>query len=190
MALGTAPLRPRRTSLWIWIIVLGVTAPLVLVLAFGLQRDPRAIPSPLVGQRAPDFRLSLLDGTAFDTTKYRGRVLIINFWASWCFPACYQEAPELQEIWDRYRDRGVVVLGINIQDSEPGAREFIKRFGHTFPNGMDQTGRISIEYGVYGVPETFLIDGQGRLVYKQTGAITAQVIDGKLVPLLRAGRDP
>lgn len=95
----------------------------------------------------------------------------MNFWASWCYPACYEEAPRLQRMWERYRERGVVVIGANIQDRESAAREFIRKFGQTFPNGMDLTGKISIDFGVYGVPETFVVDQNGIIVAKFVGAV-------------------
>ncbi len=184
MALTPSPVGSRRSTLWVWVIVLGGTIPLLAVLGVGLGRDPRAIPSPLVGKPAPAFTLRSFDGTLLKTTDYRGRVVIVNFWASWCYPACYEEAPELQRAWERYRARNVVILGVNIQDRESAARQFIRQLGLTFPSGSDPTGAISISYGVYGVPETFILDRQGRIVYKHVGAITEQVIADKVDPLL------
>lgn len=163
-------------------------AVLLLVLVVGLQRDPRAIPSPLVGRQAPDFILPLFDGGTLATSALRGKVMVVNFWASWCIPACYDEAPHLQRTWDRYRDRGVIVVGVNIQDQDIPARDFIARFMQTFPNGSDRLGKISIEYGVYGVPETFLMDRKGRIVAKHAGAVTEGVLAPEIEPLL-AGAD-
>lgn len=187
MVSGAAPVKQGSRVRWAWIAVTAVIAPLVLVFAAGLRRDARTIPSPLIGKPAPSFTLPLFSGGPFNTADYRGRILIVNFWASWCYPACYEEAPHLQRVWERYKDRGVVVVGVNIQDRERPAREFIQRFGHTFPNGMDRTGRISIDYGVYGVPETFIIDQQGRMIYKHVGAVTEESILEKIAPLLLEG---
>lgn len=160
--------RPRRTA---WLAALAVTLPVVALLAYGFTRNPRLLPSPLVGRPMPSFRVPGLDGGVVDSRALAGRILVVNFWASWCYPACYEEAPRLQRIWEAYRDRGVVVVGVNIQDREAPAREFVRRFGQTFPNGMDRTGRVSIDFGVAGVPETFVIDRSGRIVAKYSGAV-------------------
>lgn len=113
--------------------------------------------------------------------------MVVNFWASWCYPACYEEAPVLESGWREYRDRGVVFVGVNIQDTEPKAREFLSLFNHTFPNGPDPRGLISVDYGVYGVPETFFIDRTGTIRAKQVGAVTEAVLRQKLEPLLKDG---
>ncbi|MBI3975420.1 MAG: TlpA family protein disulfide reductase [Armatimonadetes bacterium] len=148
-----------------------MTLPVAGLLAFGFTRNPRALPSPLVGRPAPVFKLPLFAGGVLDAASLRGKILIVNFWASWCYPACYEEAPRLQRVWERFRNQGVVVIGVNIQDQERPAREFIRQFGQTFPNGMDRTGRISIDFGVYGVPETFIVDQEGVIVGKHVGAV-------------------
>src|SRR5713226_8564531 len=145
------------TQFYILALVVAIAIGVIGVLAFSLTRDPRAIPSPLIGRPTPDFSFELFDGGTLDTRALRGKVLVVNFWASWCYPACYEEAPRLQRMWERYRERGVVVIGVDIQDQESAAREFIRKFSQTFPNGMDVTGKISIDYGVYGVPETFVV---------------------------------
>lgn len=159
--------RTGKAVLW----ALAFALPLVGLLAFGFTRNPRALPSPLVGRPAPAFTLPLFSGATLPSSGLRGKILIVNFWASWCYPACYEEAPRLQRVWERFRNEGVVVIGVNIQDQEGPAREFIRRFGQTFPSGMDRTGRISIDFGVYGVPETFIIDQEGIVVGKHVGAV-------------------
>jgi cytochrome c biogenesis protein CcmG/thiol:disulfide interchange protein DsbE len=172
-----------RAVPWAWIGAGAVVLPLLFVLIVGLGRDPRALPSPLVGRMAPPFTLPLFDGRALTSTDLRGKVVVLNFWASWCVPACTDEAPQLQAIWDHYRDRKVVVVGINIQDLEKPARAFVQRFGQTFPVGMDPRGTLSIDYGVYGVPETFIVDRQGRAVYKHTGAVSEELLAPVITPL-------
>lgn len=162
--------RPR--SVWrASFVAVAVILPLLAVLAYGLTRDPGTISSPLVGRPMPDFTLELFQGGVFDTRTLRGKVLIVNFWASWCYPACYEEAPRLQRVWERFRSLGVVVIGVNIQDEEAAARAFIRQFNQTFPNGMDRTGKISIDFGIYGVPETFVVDQKGSIVDKFVGAV-------------------
>jgi cytochrome c biogenesis protein CcmG/thiol:disulfide interchange protein DsbE len=183
--MADAPVVSSRRSVRPWIAGLIGVAAFVGLLAFGLRRDPREIPSPLVGRPAPSFAMTLFDGSPFSTGAYRGKIMMVNFWASWCYPACYIEAPHLQRIWERYRDDGVVMIGVNIQDREVLARAFIRRFDLTFPNGMDATGRISIDYGIYGVPETFLIDRAGRIVYKHVGAATEDIFVPRIEALLQ-----
>jgi cytochrome c biogenesis protein CcmG/thiol:disulfide interchange protein DsbE len=114
----------------------------------------------------------------------RGRVVVVNFWASWCYPACYEEAPALERSWQVYRDRGVTFVGVDIQDKPEAGAKFIQDFKLTFPNAPDPTGRVSVDYGVYGVPETFFIDRQGRIRAKHVGALTEPIIREKLDRLL------
>lgn len=168
-----------------WLIPLA-TLPVLAVLAYGFRTDPRAIPSPLVGRPAPDFSLTTFEGTPVSLEGFRGQVVVLNFWASWCYPACYEEAPVLEAASHAYRERGVVVLGIDIQDTEPNARRFIKQFGLTFANAPDPKGTVSIDYGVYGVPETFVIDQEGRIREKHVGAVTESHIRRFVEPLLAA----
>lgn len=179
-----SPRSRSRLSLRALLIALAVTIPIAGVLIFGLTRDPRAIPSPLIGQPAPPFVLRLFDGGVLDTKAFRGRVIVVNFWASWCFPACYEEAPRLQRVWERYQDCGVIVIGVNIQDEEAAAQRFIRQFGQTFPNGMDRTGKISIDFGVYGVPETFVIDQNYLIRAKYVGAVLEEWMIDRIHQLL------
>ncbi len=158
--------------------------PLIGLLAYGFTTDPRAIPSPLIKKPAPPFTLKLFDGGPMHLEDLRGKVVLLNFWASWCFPACYEEAPVLERAWRAYKDR-VVVVGVDIQDTEPQARQFIGQFGLTFPNGPDPGGKVAIDYGVYGVPETFVIDQQGIIAFKQVGAVTDRMLAEQVEPLLR-----
>jgi cytochrome c biogenesis protein CcmG/thiol:disulfide interchange protein DsbE len=161
--------------------------PFLILLAYGFRTDPRAIPSPLVGRPAPRFSLALFDGGRLSLDELRGKVVVVNFWASWCYPACYEEAPVLEQGWRRYKERGVVVLGVDIQDTEEAARKFMKQFSLTFPNGPDPGGKISVDFGVYGVPETFFIDRNGRIGKKHVGAVTETLFTGEVERLLKEG---
>ena len=167
-----------------WLIPLAAL-PVVGLLAYGFRTDPRAVPSPLVGRSAPAFALTTFGGKAMSLESYRGKVVVLNFWASWCYPACYEEAPVLEASWRRLEPQGVVVLGVAIQDKVPDSLEFIRRFGLTFPNAPDPAGKVSIDYGVYGVPETFIIDRQGVIRRKHVGAVTDGVFRESVEPLLR-----
>ena len=159
----------RRALRW---AIPAAAVPVLLLLAYGFRTDPRAVPSPLVGRPAAEFQLTTFDGKPVSLASLRGQIVVVNFWASWCFPACYEEAPVLEAGWRAYRERGVVVLGIDIQDTDEAARKFIERFGLTFPNAPDPRGKVSIDFGVYGVPETFVIDRNGRIRGKHVGAVT------------------
>jgi cytochrome c biogenesis protein CcmG/thiol:disulfide interchange protein DsbE len=167
-----------------WLIPLAAV-PVLAVLAYGFRSDPRAIPSPLVGRPAVAFALTSYEGAPMSLDTLRGKVVVLNFWASWCYPACYEEAPVLEAAWRAYRDRGLVVVGVDIQDTEAAASRFIKQFGLSFPNAPDQKGKVSIDYGVYGVPETFVIDKQGRIRDKKVGAVTEAYLREKIEPLLQ-----
>jgi cytochrome c biogenesis protein CcmG/thiol:disulfide interchange protein DsbE len=169
---------------WKKLIVPIAVTPLLLLLAYGFKTNPREVKSPLVGNPAPPFALSSFEGASTGSEQLRGKAVVLNFWASWCFPACYEEAPALETAWQAYRDRGVMVIGVDIQDREADAKGFIDRFKLTFPNGPDPQGKISIDYGVYGVPETFFIDRAGKIHYKHVGALTSQVLKSKIEEML------
>jgi cytochrome c biogenesis protein CcmG/thiol:disulfide interchange protein DsbE len=168
---------------WRWLLPLAAL-PVLALLAYGFVLDPRNIPSPLVGRPAAAFTLTAFDGTPVSLEALRGKVVVVNFWASWCNPACYDEAPVLERAWRTYRDRGVVVVGVDMQDTTEAAQEFIRRFQLTFPNAPDHGGKVAVEYGVYGVPETFFVDRTGTIRAKHVGAVTDEVIRGTLDRLL------
>ncbi len=106
-------------------------------------------------------------------------MVFLNFWASWC-PPCRAEARTLEAAWRAYRDRDVVFVGINIQDQESNARAFLEEFGITYPNGIDRGSRIAIDYGLWGVPETFIIDRTGRITYKHIGLLGWETVTARL----------
>ncbi len=166
------------------LILAGIGA-VVTLLAYGFTTDPRAIPSTLTGKPAPDFSLTLFDGRTVRLSDFRGKVVFLNFWASWC-PPCRAEASLLEEAWRRYKNEDVVFLGVNIQDTEQSARTFLQEFGITYPNGQDPRSRIAINYGVYGIPETFFIDKEGRITYKHIGALERETILAKITEATRS----
>jgi len=166
------------------LIIVGIIVPLVWLLAYGFSRDPRYISSPLIGLQAASFTLPLFDGGTIRLEDLRGKVVFLNFWASWC-PPCRAEARTLEAAWQRYKDRGVVFLGIDIQDTEQDARAFLREFGITYLNARDASGKVAIEYGVWGIPETFFVDREGRITYKQVGALGWPIITAKLDEALR-----
>ena len=166
-----------------WLIP-AAALPVLALLAYGFRVNPRDIPSPLVNRPAATFTLTSYAGEPMSLEAYRGRIVVVNFWASWCHPACYEEAPVLERNWRAYRDRGVVVLGVDIQDKPDAAKKFIDGFSLTFPNALDTAGKVSVDYGVYGVPETFFIDGTGRIRAKHVGALTDETFRREVERLL------
>jgi cytochrome c biogenesis protein CcmG/thiol:disulfide interchange protein DsbE len=168
---------------WRWLVPLSAV-PVLAVLAYGFLLDPRSIPSPLVGRPAAPFTLTAFDGSPVSLEAWRGKVVVVNFWASWCKPACYDEAPVLERAWRTYRDRGLVVVGVDMQETPEAARAFIRQFQLSFPNAADDGGKVAVEYGVYGVPETFFVDRAGTIRAKHVGAVTDEVIRATLEPLL------
>jgi len=161
------------------ITTLAVLLPLIGLLAYGFSRDPRYIYSPLIGRQAPPFTLTLFDGKKVSLEDFRGKAVFLNFWASWC-PPCRAEARDLEAAWQRFKDQDIVFLGIDIQDTEEAALAFIKEFNITYPNGRDASGKIAIDYGVWGIPETFFIDARGRITYKQVGSLGSAIIIAKM----------
>lgn len=158
----------------------------VVLLGYGLRTNPRSVASPLVGAQAPEFALPRFDGGELRLASLRGRVVVINFWASWCVP-CREEAAALEAVWRRHRDSGLILVGVNIQDREAAARAFVGHTRTTYPNVTDATGAISIAYGLYGVPETFVIDRAGRIRSRQVGAVTVETLVEQIQPALEAG---
>jgi cytochrome c biogenesis protein CcmG/thiol:disulfide interchange protein DsbE len=173
-----------------WRTVALVLAPLVLfalLLATGLGRDPRELPSELIGRPAPTFSLPRLDtGGTIDLGDLHGQVVVLNFWASWCVP-CREEHDALTAAWGRYRDRGVIVLGVSFEDTREAALEFRDELKGDWPLAGDPGSRTAIAYGVFGVPETFVIAPNGTIAAKTTGAVTYEWLTDEIEGALRAG---
>ena len=155
---------------------------LVALLAVGLTRDPRQVPSPLVDKPAPAFELPQLgDGSRFSPAEMRGKVWLLNVWASWCV-SCREEHPVLI---DFSRTKRVPLVGLNYKDARDDALKWLARYGDPYQlSVVDRDGRIGIDYGVYGVPETYVIDRAGIIRYKQIGPVTPEVMDKKILPLI------
>ncbi len=123
-----------------------------------------------VNRAAPDFTLTTFKGTTISLQDLRGKPVVINFWASWC-PPCRVEAPLIERTWRAYKKRGLIFLGVNIQDRKEDALNYIREFAITYPNGPDPTGEISIDFGVSGLPVTFFVSSKGEVVRRWVGAI-------------------
>jgi cytochrome c-type biogenesis protein CcmF len=138
---------------------------------------------PLAGQEAPDFRLALLDGGTVSLKQLRGQVVLVNFWASWC-PPCQEEMPALQATWEEFSDRGVSYIGIAYQDERASIDQTVAAFGTTYPVGVDAGDSIASLYGITGVPETFIVDQDGRVAYVHIGPVSADLVRSELSALL------
>ena len=155
--------RPRR---WGVILVWGLLLGLLAILGLGLIRTQQGPVN--VGATVPDFTLTTFDGQTIDIRDLRGKVVVINFWASWCKP-CEQEAAELEQAYNRYRDEEVVFLGVDYVDTDREAMAYLEKFGITYPNGPDLGTRISQAFRIRGVPETYLVAADGRLAAIKIG---------------------
>ena len=150
------------------VLLLGLMA----LLAVGLTRDPHVVPSPLIGKPAPAFDLPLLEGGTgnYGTQQLIGQPVLVNFWASWC-PPCLQEHPLLLEL----ARSGVKIVGFNYKDDPADARQWLARHGNPYRLVVqDRQGRVGLDWGVYGAPETYVLDAQGVIRYKQIGPMTEQ----------------
>jgi cytochrome c biogenesis protein CcmG/thiol:disulfide interchange protein DsbE len=153
----------RRWGVYLaWILVLGLLA----LLGFGLTRAQQGTVG--VGEMVPEFKLTTFEGEEFDIRELRGKVVVINFWASWCSP-CEQEAVELEEAYQFFKGEGVVFLGVDYVDSEPEALAYLAKFNITYPNGPDLGTRNSQAFRIRGVPETFIVGKDGSLVDVKIG---------------------
>jgi cytochrome c biogenesis protein CcmG/thiol:disulfide interchange protein DsbE len=194
---GTATNDTPRTSRWLMALPLIVFTALAAIFWFRLgDGDPSRIPSALIGRPAPQAALPPLEGLAsngapipgLDPTVFKGKVSLVNVWASWCVP-CHDEAPLLTELG---RDTRLQIVGINYKDSADNARRFLGRYGNPFSIvGVDANGRAAIEWGVYGVPETFIVGREGTIVYKLVGPVTSDnintVLRAEIDKALKAG---
>lgn len=171
--------RPHWGRVLVWVGVLGLLA----LLALGLLRTQQG--SVSVGQRVPDFTLTTFEGQSIKLTDLKGKVVLINFWASWCKP-CEAEAADLEAAWRFYQPRGdVVFLGVDWTDTESAGKEYLKKFDITYPNGPDLGTRISQAFRITGVPETYIVDRSGILSYVKISPFESlQEIQSAIDPLL------
>jgi cytochrome c biogenesis protein CcmG, thiol:disulfide interchange protein DsbE len=170
--------------MWRYLIPLGLLLVLVVFLAIGLGLDPHEVPSPLINKAAPSFRLPQLKDPSktFSAEDMRGKVWILNVWASWCV-SCRDEHPLLIE----YAKSGVVpIYGLNWKDKREDALAWLGELGDPYVvSAADLDGRVAIDYGVYGAPETYVIDQNGTIRFKQIGPVTPDVWTGKIMPMVQ-----
>lgn len=164
------------------LIPLLVFLVLLVFLGIGLTRDPRVVPSPLIGKAAPSFTAIQLgaDGQHFSATNMLGKVWLLNVWASWCV-ACRQEHP----VWIEFaKTKTIPLIGLDYKDEPGEGLTWLRRYGDPYDlSVIDRDGRIGIDFGVYGVPETFLIDKKGMIRHKQIGPVTAEILAKTILPM-------
>ena len=181
--------RVRRRRAWfrfaaagaVFVVLLGFT----VVLAKGLG-GPQLAESPLLGQPAPVFDLARLDSGRIKSRDFGGRIYVVNYWASWCVP-CREEAPVLEDFATRHASDGVQLVGIVFADELDAARSFVKEFKLTYPQLDDPTGRTAVDYGVRGVPETFVVDQRGVVMARLIGALSPGTLD-RVVEAVASGQ--
>jgi cytochrome c biogenesis protein CcmG/thiol:disulfide interchange protein DsbE len=167
-----------------YLLPLGIFVIIAVFLGVGLKLNPREIPSPLIDKPAPSFDLPQLHdpGLRFSSEQMKGKVWLFNVWASWCV-SCRQEHPYLVEL---ARTGEVPIYGLDYKDDPDAAKGWLARWGNPYTlSAVDADGRVGIDFGVYGVPETYLIDQQGIIRFKQIGPLTPNVIQGSVLPLVR-----
>lgn len=172
--------KPRRLNIAQFIAFGAVIGVLALFTIGMINRSAK----PVEAGAAPQFSIPLYNGGAFSLAEQRGKVVVVNFWASWCIP-CREEAPMLERVWKRYKDRGVVFIGVGYVDTETEALKFLKEFGITYPNGPDIGTETSHHYRIKGVPETFFIGKDGQLYGNHIGVIDEPALVAKLEELLK-----
>jgi len=166
-----------------YIIPLVLFIVMAVFLAVGLKLDPRDIPSPLIDKPAPDFSLPVLNNPERTLSRkdLSGKVWLLNVWASWCV-SCRQEHPVINQLAQQHV---VTIVGLNYKDNSDAAKQWLSQFGNPYNvSVMDQEGRTGIDYGVYGVPETFVIDKKGMIRYKHTGPVSIEDVQRVFLPLI------
>ena len=166
-----------------YLLPLAIFLAIAFFLWRGLALNPREVPSPLIGKKVPAFNVPLLNDAAktLSDADLRGKVYLLNVWGSWCV-SCREEHPVLVEL----AKRGTIPLyGLNWKDRHADAMQWLARYGDPYvASGVDADGRVAIDFGVYGAPETYLVDREGIIRFKQTGPLTWQIIEQKIMPLV------
>lgn len=177
--------QPRRLPTWVIVLAFALLVGFLALVGWGLNRT---MSGPVqVGDKVADIHMTTFDGQAVNTADYAGKVIVLNFWASWCKP-CEQEAADLESAYQNYKADGkVLFLGLAYVDTEPNSLAYLQKFGVTYPNGPDLRTAVSQMFRIRGVPETYIIDAQGKLAYIKIGPFTSvDEIISVIDPLLPA----
>jgi cytochrome c biogenesis protein CcmG/thiol:disulfide interchange protein DsbE len=177
----------RRRRWWGAVALVAVVAVAGFVLAGRLGAGDAAQPSALVGRPAPELRGTTLEGAAFDLADWRGQVVLVNIWGSWCGP-CRQELPLLASAYATLQEQGLHIVGIDVRDDPGAARDFLQQHGNApWPSVQDPDGERAVDWGTFALPESYLVGPDGTVVAKAVGALDARWIDEHVVPLLARG---
>ena len=182
--LTTATDKSSTRRYWLYVLPIAIFAGVGVLLYLGLYRDPTLVPSPLIGKPVPVFELGPVQGREYGLSSrdLRGEVSLVNVFASWCV-ACRDEHPLLLAL---NRESVVPIHGLNYKDAPNDAAAWLDALGDPYSRiGADLNGRVGLDWGVYGVPETFVVDRDGRIAYKHIGPVTPRVLDETILPLLR-----
>jgi cytochrome c biogenesis protein CcmG/thiol:disulfide interchange protein DsbE len=180
-----APEASARSARVVALVVGVVMLALLGLMIWGIGRAAQGTVGEvkLSARPAPAFTIPLMDGKPFEMAATKGKPVLVNFWASWCIP-CEDEAVTLEKASRQYGDR-VTFIGVNAQDTDGNARDFLRRFGVTYPNGMDTSGAVAVDYGMSGVPESYFVDRNGQMVRKWQGPLDDDRLKSYLDELLR-----
>jgi cytochrome c biogenesis protein CcmG/thiol:disulfide interchange protein DsbE len=186
MSVPAQNLKSAKKPVWRAYLPLIIFVMLVVVLGIGLTLNPRLVPSPLIGKPVPDFSLPLLDGSGVLTQDtFKGKITLLNVWASWCY-VCRQEHPAIKWL----SGQGVRIIGFDYKDKPADAKAWLKQLGNPYSEVItDLDGRVGINWGVYGAPETFVVDQNGIIREKHVGAVDEKYIKEELGPLLKKLHD-
>ena len=172
------------------LIILGIVGLVVALVVAGLlltrgnaEKESSSKSPSDSKELVPNFTLKLMSGKNFNSSDYKGKPILVNFFASWCLP-CREEMPVLEKIVKEYEPKGVVFLGIAVDDTEVKMKDFIEKYGVTFPVGLDKTSAIQKSFGIYGIPTTYFIDKQGVINYSHSGSVTEELLHHELDKLL------
>ena len=179
-AMPQADATEKRRVRWGWIVAFATLALLMGFLGWGLWKS---LTGPRSSGVAPDFTIESYDGRTVTLSEQRGQVVIVNFWASWCLP-CREEAAYLEQTWRKYKDKGVMFVGVDWVDTPPNALAYIKEFDITYPNGPDLGTKTAQAYRIQGVPETYYVDKRGMLRGVHIGPLKSPELDQKIDELL------
>ena len=186
--LEALPAQQQKPKRWVYLLPLGLFVVLMVFFFYGLGLNPRLIPSPLIGQPTPEFALPKLSNPdeLFKQTNLKGEVSLLNIWATWC-TSCRQEHPVLMKI---AKSNEVPIYGLYYKDVPELGVNWLKKYGNPYrENAVDEDGKVGIEWGAYGTPETFVIDQQGIIRHKHVGPISWHEWETKLLPLINALRN-
>lgn len=182
---GSTPRARWQGRRWLLLAVILALLALLGLLFWGLQRGPSTavgVAAPL-NRPAPDFTVTTLDGQQLRLRDLRGKAVVLNVWGSWCTP-CQEESGELNRAYEQFKGREVAFIGIAFNDDTAPMREFVAKYGVPYPVALDPEGKISIDLGITGVPETYFIDPQGQMTQKWVGPITVKQLSTLLTPLI------